>query len=239
MTEALVKLINVSQSFETNLVLQNININIFPESITTVIGPNGAGKTTLAKLIVGINKPSLGTVHRQKDLRISYIPQKLALDKNLPLDIASFLKLLSQNQSSNKEINDIIEEVTLNMPLQSSVHALSGGQFQKLMLAAALLNNPQLIVMDEATQGLDVTSQTNFYKIIERIKLERKCAVFMISHDLFTVMSRSEQIICLNKHICCKGAPNQIIHNPEYIKMFGSKEDVLSIYSHNHDHYHS
>jgi zinc transport system ATP-binding protein len=239
MSEALVKLTNISHNYEATEVLKDINLEILSESITTVIGPNGAGKTTLAKIIVGIENPGKGTLYRKKGLKVSYIPQKLALDKNLPLDINSFLELLSQGQSTKSQIKEALKEVALEKPLNISVHTLSGGQFQKLMLAAALLNNPELIVLDEATQGLDVTSQANFYKIIERIKTEYKCAVFMISHDLFTVMSRSEKVICLNKHVCCKGMPSQIIDNPEYIKMFGRKEDILSIYSHNHDHSHN
>ncbi|MDF2964833.1 MAG: zinc transporter, ATP-binding protein [Rickettsiaceae bacterium] len=239
MSNALIKLTNVSQAYENKLVLHNISLEILPNTITTVIGPNGAGKTTLARIIIGIDKPVNGSVYRKLGLKISYIPQKLALDRNLPLDIKSFLELLGQSQACRELIEEALDEVSLELPLSTSVHALSGGQFQKIMLAAALLNKPDLIVMDEATQGLDVTSQANFYKIIERVKNEHNHAIFMISHDLFTVMSRSEQVICLNKHICCNGLPNQIVNNPEYIKIFGRKEDILSIYSHNHDHHHN
>ncbi len=239
MSEPLIKLINVSQTYNGNAVLHDINLEIMPRSITTVIGPNGAGKTTLARLILGIEQPTSGTINKKPGIRISYIPQKLALDKNLPLDIKSFLKILSQKNYSDHSMQEVLIEVGLNMSADVSVHSLSGGQFQKLLLAAALLNKPELIVMDEATQNLDISSQANFYKIIERIKAEHKCAIFMISHDLFTVMTRSEQVICLNQHICCKGEPGQVLDNPEYIKIFGRKENILSIYSHNHDHHHN
>jgi zinc transport system ATP-binding protein len=238
MTEAIIKLRNINKFFEKTQVLRDIDLEILPESITTVIGPNGAGKTTLAKLIIGIEAPSSGDMYRKKGLKVSYIPQKLALDRNLPLDISSFLNLLSQGRSSKKSITQVLAEVAFDLPLAQSVHSLSGGQFQKVMLAAALLNKPDLIVMDEPTQGLDVTAQTNFYKIIERIKTEHHCAIFIISHDLFTVMSRSEQVICLNQHICCNGAPSHVINNPEYIKIFGRRDDMISQYSHNHDHTH-
>lgn len=239
MAEPLLRLINITHFYNDKQVLDNINFEILPNSITTVIGPNGAGKTTLAKIMLGIEKPIEGWLERRASLKVSYIPQKLALDKNLPLDINAFLQLLGQGRFPRKKILEILVEVQLDISTKTSVHSLSSGQFQKLLLAAALLRNPELIVLDEATQGLDVTSQTNFYKIIAEIKSQHNCAVFMISHDLFTVMSKSDQVICLNQHICCKGTPSQILHNPEYTKIFGVQEDILSGYLHKHDHQHN
>lgn len=233
----LVKFEHVNLVYNDYHVLDNISFEIKNRAIITLIGPNGAGKTSLAKLIIGAIMPTSGSITIAKKLRLSYIPQKLSLDKNLPLTIADFLVLVGRSTDKRK-LTDILTEIEFDIDLKKSIHTLSGGSMQKVLLAAALINEPQLIIMDEATQNLDVPSQAIFYDNIHRINQKYNCALFIISHDLFTVMRHSQHIICLNKHICCQGKPMNIINDPEYIKIFGRDFANTALYTHNHDHIH-
>ena len=233
----IVKFDHVNLIYNNESVLENISFEVRKKSIVTLIGPNGAGKTSLAKLIIGSVLPTNGSIYIAKDLKLSYIPQKLSLDINLPLTVEDFL--ISVGQSSNKEkLINILNEIEFNVDLTKSIHTLSGGAMQKVLLAASLINEPQLIIMDEVTQNLDVPSQSIFYENINRINQKYNCALFIISHDLFTVMRYSQHIICLNQHICCQGQPLSVVNNPEYIKIFGKSFSNIAPYTHNHDHIH-
>jgi zinc transport system ATP-binding protein len=230
--EDLVKFDNVSKKFGKKSLLTNISFTIKKGEITTLIGPNGAGKTTIARLILGLDSSYCGNITVQPNLRVGYVPQKLDFASSLPITAEKFLHLLTTN--TNKDRYDLFNFIDFDNYKHHDISELSGGQFQKLLLVATLLDNPDLIILDEPTQSLDVTSQQEFYRIINKIKKRLNITIFMISHDLFTVMNNSDQVICLNGHICCSGKPNDLVQNQEFLNSLSS----IGFYIHNHDHKH-
>jgi zinc transport system ATP-binding protein len=198
-----------------------------------LIGPNGAGKTTIAKLMVGLEKPSKGKITIADKLKIGYLPQKFHIDRNLPMSSEHFLNLLAPNIDNNyaQELGNFVDLTKLK---NKDISLLSGGQLQKLFLTATLLNKPDLLILDEPTRSLDASSQQEFYHLIEHIKKDLKISIFMISHDLFTVMKNSDQVICLNGHICCSGKPSDLKENKDFLDSLSN----LGFYTHYHDHKH-
>jgi zinc transport system ATP-binding protein len=230
--EKVIQFQNVSKDFGTEQLLQNVSFAIESSTLTTLIGPNGAGKTTIAKLMLGLELPSSGTIIKKTNLKIGYVPQKLPFDSNFPITAEGFIKLIAPNHEPNQlQTNNLID---LQQLKNKDVSSLSGGQFQKLLLLATLLNKPDLLILDEPTQSLDVTSQHEFYSYLEKIRLENSTTIFMISHDLFTVMKNSDQVICLNKHICCSGRPSDVNNSKEFIDALS----IIGVYNHRHDHKH-
>lgn len=214
---------DVSKSYGKRVVIDNVAFKIEPASITTLIGPNGAGKTTIARLMLGIEQPSLGTVMRSTE-QSAYIPQKIGLNSSLPMDVRSLVKYLTGSEVA--DIPKINEFAQLSALAGRQVASLSGGQLQRVLLAASMLSNPNLIVLDEPTQGLDITGQQEFYLLLEEIRKSFGVAIFMISHDLHAVMKNSDQVLCLNHHICCEGKPE------------GATKSQIGLYKHHHDHNH-
>lgn len=223
-------------------ILNNISFSIHKNEIVTLIGPNGSGKTTLAKLFCGLIKPNEGGVSRKDNLVIGYIPQKISVDRVMPLTVRRFLRLNGSSLKLRKlqDIESVAEKMSITHLLKSQIHDISGGEMQRVMLARTLLLRPEVIIMDEPTQGLDIQSQEEFYKIIANIRDELGCGIFLISHDLHMVMAATDRVICLNGHICCQGTPEDVNNNPEYLKLFGkSLPKAVAIYTHEHDHSHN
>ena len=229
----LIKFNNVSKQFGKKIPLTNINFTVKKGEVTTLIGPNGAGKTTIARLILGLDRPSSGNIIIHPNLKIGYVPQRLDFASDVPITAENFLYLLASN-STNKDWQEWSNFIDFDNYKHRDISELSGGQFQKLMLTATLLNNPDLIILDEPTQSLDVTSQQEFYRIINQIKKRLNITIFMISHDLFTVIKNSDQVICLNGHICCSGKPNDLAENQEFLNTLSA----IGFYVHHHDHKH-
>ncbi len=223
-------------------IIENINIGVSAGEIVTIVGPNGSGKTTTLKILLGLQKPDSGTIHKKNGLVIGYMPQKITIDKTLPITVRRFLRLnsLSRNLRDLNAINKIAHEFAITKLLGKQIHEISGGEMQRVMLARALLMKPQLLVLDEPTQGLDVQGQEEFYRIIESVKKKYGCGILMVSHDLHVVMAKTDRVICLNRHICCHGHPEDISKHPEYLSLFGKKEvgEQFAIYPHKHDHSH-
>ena len=234
-TQAVVKLNDVNLCLNNKNILEHISFDIPAKQITTLIGPNGAGKTTLLKIILGIVAPSSGTVWKKEGIKIGYVPQKLYLSKNIPLTVERFLCL--NEHYNRKELMDILEETRIPDLLSSSIHLLSGGEMQRVMFARSLLKHPDLLVLDEPAQGLDPVAEEQFYALLNRFNQEKKCAVIMVSHDLHIVLSSSHQVLCINRHICCRGSAKEIISHPDCQQLFG-EESLLSLYRHRHDHRH-
>lgn len=229
----LVEFVNVSKSFNQKSLLSDVSFTVKKHEITTLIGPNGGGKTTIARLILGLDQATSGRVVIAPCSKIGYVPQKLDLSPDLPITAEKFLNLLAKDYNS-KDYQNIKDFIDVEKYKNHDISDLSGGEFQKLLLAATLLNNPDLIILDEPIQFLDVSSQQEFYRIINQIKNELKLTIFMISHDLFTVMKNSDQVICLNGHICCSGKPNDITQNKELLTTLSS----IGFYTHHHNHKH-
>ncbi|OEF24072.1 zinc ABC transporter ATP-binding protein ZnuC [Vibrio rumoiensis] len=233
----LILLDNISVQYNDKAVLNNINVSIKKGEITTLIGPNGAGKSTLVKVMLGLVKNYSGTVTKSKSLRIGYVPQKLRLNDSLPLTVDRFLKLAGRY--STQERMESLRLVGAESLYKNDMHKLSGGENQRVLLARALLQRPDLLVLDEPAQGVDVQGQIDLYTLINTIRQRFGCAVFMVSHDLHLVMAQTDEVICLQHHICCSGAPEAITKHPSYIAMFGqTAKDTLAFYHHEHHHHH-
>ncbi|EGR2796642.1 zinc ABC transporter ATP-binding protein ZnuC [Vibrio navarrensis] len=234
---ALVSLKNLCVTFDEKAVLDNINLELHKGKITTLIGPNGAGKSTLVKVILGLIKPSDGSVTRQDKLKVGYVPQKLKLNDALPLKVKRFLNL--SGKYSSQETLEAVKLVGAEHLLESNMHKLSGGETQRILLARALLQRPDLLVLDEPAQGVDIQGQIDLYELIESIRHRFHCAVFMVSHDLHLVMAKTDDVICLQHHICCSGSPADITQHPSYIALFGkATQQSLAFYHHQHNHHH-
>ncbi|HJD60652.1 MAG TPA: metal ABC transporter ATP-binding protein [Rickettsia endosymbiont of Columbicola hoogstraali] len=233
MRKPIIEFYNVSKKFGNKLPINNVSFTVKKNNITTLIGPNGAGKTTIVRLMLGLEKPTSGGIIIDPRLKIGYVPQKFNLNSDLPITVKKFLDLLAPNNLAN-DIKEIHTFIDLERLKDQEISTLSGGQFQKIVLASSLLSKPDLIILDEPLQSLDVTSQQEIYQLISLIRKKLDITVFMISHDLFTVIKNSDQVICLNGHICCTGTPNAITPNSDFSNALSS----LGFYTHHHDHKH-
>ncbi|MDG1430309.1 MAG: metal ABC transporter ATP-binding protein [Paracoccaceae bacterium] len=217
--------------------LENVTFAIEKGEIVTVVGPNGSGKSTLIRTILGILTPNTGKIETKPDLTIGYVPQKLAQETGLPLTVRGFLSL--PNRVSNQKAKAALLETGAVGLEQRQISQLSGGQMQRVLLARAILNEPDILILDEPTQGLDQHGAADFYALIERVRDQYGCAVLLVSHDLHVVMSASDRVICLNGHICCQGTPTVVRDAPEYQALFGQgTHGTLALYQHEHDHSH-
>ena len=237
MTAPLIEGRDLVLSFGNERVLDQVSLAIHPGEIITLIGPNGAGKSTLVKTLLGLQKPDSGEVVRKQGLTIGYVPQKLAIDQVLPMTVKRFLTLT--RSVSRAECEGVLAQVGAGHVIDAQMSQLSGGETQRVMLARTLLLRPHLLVLDEPTQGVDVSGQAELYRLIDEIRHELDCAVLMISHDLHLVMAKTNQVVCFNRHVCCHGQPETVRQHPEYRSLFGVREaDAIGIYTHEHDHEH-
>ena len=232
----LIEISKLEVKYGSKKVLQNINLSLNASEIVTIVGPNGSGKTTLFKAIIGSVPFSKGKISIKPNLRIGYVPQQLKVDQTLPITVERFLKLATRN---NNDIEKMIAFFGSENIFREQINSLSGGQMQRVLLARALVNKPEILLLDEATRGLDQPGIAAFYRKIENISKETNCAILMISHDLHVVMSASDRVICINGHICCQGTPENVATSPEYQTLFGSNIDgSFALYRHKHDHNH-
>ena len=232
----LIEISKLEVKYGSKKVLQNINLSLNASEIVTIVGPNGSGKTTLFKAIIGSVPFSKGKISIKPNLRIGYVPQQLKVDQTLPITVERFLKLATRN---NNDIEKMIAFFGSENIFREQINNLSGGQMQRVLLARALVNEPEILLLDEATRGLDQPGIAAFYRKIENISKETNCAVLMISHDLHVVMRASDRVICVNGHICCQGTPENVATSPEYQTLFGSNIDgSFALYRHKHDHNH-
>ncbi|PAU64913.1 zinc ABC transporter ATP-binding protein ZnuC [Pseudomonas sp. PIC25] len=236
MSDALVRLSGVGVRYAGQAVLEDVQLSVKPGEIVTLIGPNGAGKTTLVRAVLGLLTPDSGEVWRRPRLRIGYMPQKLQVDATLPLTVLRFLRLVPGVDRARvlAALGEVGAEQVIDSPLQS----ISGGELQRVLLARALLREPELLVLDEPVQGVDVAGQAELYRLITRLRDRHGCGVLMVSHDLHLVMSTTDQVVCLNRHVCCSGHPEQVSGDPAFVELFGQDARSLAIYHHHHDHAH-
>ncbi|MEM9723955.1 MAG: ATP-binding cassette domain-containing protein [Pseudomonadota bacterium] len=231
-------------------VLRDVSLCVGAGEIVSLVGPNGGGKSTLLRAVIGAAKPAAGRITRRAATRLGYMPQKMAVDRTLPLDAAGFLGLGAPRASAADRIA-MLDRVDVAHSARTQLSDLSGGEMQRVLLARALLRDPDLLLLDEPTQGLDHRGAARFYRLIEEARRERGLAVLLVSHDLDVVMRASDRVICLNGHVCCAGAPDQVCAHPEYQRLFGpgaagrsadqdadgeAVEDAMAIYRHRHDH---
>lgn len=227
----------MSVRLDGQVVLANVTLSISPGEIVTIVGPNGSGKSTLLRAIIGAVQPESGTLTVRPGLRIGYIPQKLHIDPTLPVTVLRFLSL--PKPVTRSEAFRVLTLAGAQSVAEKQLSELSGGQMQRVLLARALLAEPELMILDEATQGLDQPGSASFYQLISDIRDDIGCAVLMVSHELHVVMASSDRVICLNGHICCEGHPAHVASAPEYRALFGTGTGgALALYRHDHDHEH-
>jgi len=231
--QILIQLEKVGKEYRHKTALHGIDLKISAGQIISLIGPNGAGKTTLARLVLGLEKPTSGSIERKKSLNVGYMPQKVHIDSTLPLTVLRFLQLA---EPDTELCLKALERVNILKLSKESIQTLSGGEMQRALLARALLRQPELLVLDEPVQGVDIIGQEALYQLITELRDELGCAILMVSHDLHLVMSATDEVVCLNQHICCHGNPEQVSDNPAYLELFGAK---AALYTHNHNHDHN
>ena len=232
----LVKLENAGVQRISKWLVKGISFEISQGQIVTLIGPNGSGKTTTAKMILNIMNADEGQITRNTD-KMAYVPQKINIDWTMPLRVIDFMKI-----TNNLNNNQVIESLTttgVDKLLYNQIHNLSGGEFQRVLIARAIAKKPDLLVLDEPVQGVDYNGEIALYNLIKKISVNLNCGILLISHDMHFVMSTTDHVVCLNGHICCSGTPSSVVKNPEYIKLFGEhNSETLSYYQHHHDHSH-
>ena len=237
MQNSLIKLNNCGVKRNNKWLVRGVSLNVNKGQIVTLIGPNGSGKSTTAKMALGILKPDEGSNTISQSIKISYVPQKISIDWSLPLRVIDFMKITEK--FAKNEIEEALSMTGIKKLIFRDVKNLSGGEFQRLLMARAIAKNPDFLVLDEPVQGVDYPGEIALYKIIQEIVKNLNCGILLISHNLHVVMSQTDHVICLNGHVCCSGAPKSIVKEPEYIKLFGDNMDpTLALYQHEHDHQH-
>ncbi len=235
--ELLVRARNLSYSQGKRLILDRVSFELKRAQITTIIGPNGAGKSTLTNIVNGLIADFEGEIERLPGLRIGYLPQKVYVNTLMPLSVERLLQLT--HVASRQEIEHALAQTGVTYLRQRQLRSLSEGELKRVLLARTTLGNPDLLLLDEPTSGVDVSGEIRMYELIGELREQLRCAVLLVSHDLHLVMSQTDQVLCLNQHLCCSGLPESVSRHPEYLALFGKQAgDSIAVYAHQHDHVH-
>ena len=224
-------------SINSKILVEGVSFEVREGEIVTLIGPNGSGKSTTAKIALGIYKNIMGDVKKFTN-KIGYVPQKISIDWTLPIRVIDFMFLTKD--LNNEQISDALNLTGVEHLKQKSLSNLSGGEFQRVLIARAIAKKPELLVLDEPVQGVDFKGEVAIYELIKKISEDLSCGILLISHDLHMVMSATDHVICLNGHVCCSGKPHIVAQDEKYKELFGDRASkVLTLYEHKHDHTHS
>ena len=235
--QPLITLSNAGLFRDGRWLVRGVDLHVDAGEIVTLIGPNGSGKSTTAKIALEITKPDEGSVEKRKNLRVSYVPQKVAIDWTLPLTVERFMTLTGSVPA--QEVATAMEATGVSHLANHEVRTLSGGEFQRVLLARAAARKPELLVLDEPVQGVDFSGEIALYDLIKKIRDDLQCGVLLISHDLHVVMAATDRVLCLNGHVCCSGTPKSVASSAEYQALFGARATpTLAVYEHHHDHTH-
>ena len=235
--EILVSLANAGVQRNGRWLVRGVEFSVSKGEIVTLIGPNGSGKSTSAKMAIGVVKPTEGGVSRIAGLKVGYVPQKLSVDWTMPLSVRRLMTLTGPLPA--REIDAALNATGIAHLANAEVQHLSGGEFQRALLARAIARKPDLLVLDEPVQGVDFSGEIALYDLIKNIRNSNNCGILLISHDLHVVMAETDTVICLNGHVCCRGTPQAVSQSPEYMRLFGgAAAKALAVYSHHHDHTH-
>jgi len=227
---------NLVVKLDGRVILESVSLIIAKGELTTLIGPNGAGKSTLVKVLLGLHPHSEGTLQKSPDLVLGYVPQRFVVDPVLPVTVSRFLKL---NFTDQARVAEVVAEIGLKHLLAVQLSALSGGELQRVLLARSLLRKPNVLILDEPMQGIDVAGQGEFYELLDNIRSKHDMGILMVSHDLHWVFSRTDKVICLNQHICCEGHPDDVSKTAAFMTLFGTERKTpFALYTHHHNHHH-
>lgn len=228
---------NVYFAIRGHSILQDVSLRLQAGEIVALIGPNGAGKSTLVRVVLGLIQADSGRVWRKPGARVGYMPQRLVVDDTLPLSVRRFVTL--GTPAPRDRVRAALAEVGTAHVLDRPVQAISGGELQRVLLARALLREPELLVLDEPIQGVDVNGQYELYDLIGGLRRRRGCGILMVSHELHLVMATTDHVLCLNRHVCCSGHPEHVARDPAYLELFGlDGARRLAVYHHHHNHRH-
>ena len=227
---------NIAYRIGKRQILHDVSFDLEAGQITTIIGPNGAGKSSLVHIVIGLNTSFEGEIIRQPGLRMGYLPQHTRINPLMPITVRRLMSLT--RRVSEQDMLQALKKTGVQGRVDQQVKDLSGGETQRVMLARTLLGKPDLLVLDEPTAGVDVTGEVQMYELISQIRDEIGCAILMVSHDLHLVMSKTDQVLCLNQHLCCSGKPESVSKHPEYLALFGDHSESIAVYAHHHDHVH-
>ena len=234
LVNALITASNISVYKNEKAILKNIDIKINKKDFISIIGPNGAGKTMLLKCLMGFYKPDVGQIERKKSLKIGYLPQNINIVNTMPITVKNFITL--RKKFDEFSFKQVVSETETSALVNKQLSILSGGEMQRVLLARSLLNNPELLILDEPAQNLDISGQMSFYKLLQSIYTNRDLSILMVSHDLHLVMVSTKSVLCLSNHVCCWGKPQQIAEDPEFISMFGKDmAKMMAVYQHTND----
>ncbi len=237
MAELLVKARDISFQGANHRILDSVSFELYRGQITTIIGPNGAGKSTLTSIVNGLIKPSSGRLEKASGLRVGYLPQKVYVNTLMPLSVTRLMQLTQK--VTNHEIEQALEQTGVPHLGNRQVQTLSEGELKRVLLARTTLGKPDLILLDEPTAGVDITGEVEMYELISKFRHKHNCAILLVSHNLHLVMSKTDQVLCLNRHLCCSGLPESVSRHPEYLALFGDQAaQSIAVYTHNHDHVH-
>lgn len=234
--ETLLSMNHVTRRFHDRTVIEAVNLEVRRGEVVSLMGPNGAGKSTLLRLALGLDNPDEGEVWRAPDLVTGYMPQRVMVDPLFPLCVERFIRL--RPGVSNVEARRAAERTGISAFLSSPMASLSGGETQRALLARAIVRHPDLLVLDEPVQGVDLSGQVELYRLIATLRDELECGVLMVSHDLHLVMAATDRVVCLNRHVCCSGAPRSVAEDPAYRALFGDGSAQFALYAHQHNHRH-
>ncbi|WP_228767061.1 ATP-binding cassette domain-containing protein [Thiomicrorhabdus heinhorstiae] len=242
-TIPLIEAKHLNLSFGKQQVLENVSLNIHPKEIVTLIGPNGAGKSTLLKILLGLLTPDSGKVVRKRHLNVGFMPQKIQIDPTLPMTVERFLQLglkiqkrgFFRREYSTTNLEKYVDELNIGYLLKQPIQQVSGGEMQRILLARALLREPDLLVLDEPVQGVDLQGQTELYQYLNQLRHREGYGILMVSHDLHIVMKHTDEVLCLNRHMCCSGHPHSVSQSKEFQDLFGEHTEAIAVYEHHHD----
>nr|VFJ93269.1 MAG: zinc transport system ATP-binding protein [Candidatus Kentron sp. LFY] len=237
-SKPLIEARGVSMQWDGRRILDRVDLSVAHGEIVTLVGLNGSGKTTLVRIMVGLLRPDSGEIVRRPGLRIGFSPQSIQRDQTLPITVERFLTL--GGDVSRSRLGALLEEVGVGGLLGSQIANISGGELHRVILARALLREPDLLVLDEPMAGVDISGQSELYRLIADIRDRRGCGVLLVSHDLHMVMAATDSVVCLNHHVCCTGRPESVTRHPEFRSLFGKRvSEVLTVYTHHHNHRHN
>lgn len=223
--ETLVKLQNVDFRFKKAKILDGISLEIKKGDFVGIIGPNGSGKTTLLKVILGILKPQKGEVFLKDRKKVGYIPQKVTqFDSRFPITVE---EVVSLGNSKKEIVNKSLETVSMTKYSKRLLSQLSGGQQQRVFIAKALASEPEFLILDEPTVGIDTKTQEEFYEILAHLNKEKGLTIILVSHDIDVVVNEVNSLICINKKLVYHGTPKQFIKEDYLEKLYGKNRKFI------------